>query len=253
MGIVETYLVQQKGEDAIKLLQAESEKNPKRLDYRMALGNTAVRTGKYDMAISQYQGILGAVDANSRQAAEIYLRLGETYRRKGDLNNGLAMLQKARAITPENSGLVLTLALTLDGAGKKLEAKHAYEQVVKLDPANPYALNNLAYLMAESGDDLDQALTFAQRAKQILPTLNEVSDTLGWIYLKKNLSDSAIGIFQDLVKKEPRHSTYRYHLGMAFAQKGDKPRAQKELMEAIKSNPAKEEEAKIKELLGKLG
>jgi hypothetical protein len=28
-------------------------------------------------------------------------------------------------------------------------------------------------------------LTKAQRAKQIYPTLNEVSDTLAWIYLKK--------------------------------------------------------------------
>ncbi len=63
------------------------------------------------------------------------------------------------------------------------------------------ALNNLAFLMAETGGDLDDALTKAQRAKQLLPSLYEISDTLGWIYLKKNLADKAIDIFKDLVAK----------------------------------------------------
>jgi hypothetical protein len=45
------------------------------------------------------------------------------------------------------------------------------------------------------------------------------------MYLHKNLSDNAIDIFKDLVTREPNHATYRYHLGMAFSQKGDKPRA----------------------------
>jgi len=30
----------------------------------------------------------------------------------------------------------------------------------------------------------------------LLPNLSEVSDTLGWIYLKKDLTDNAIDIFQ---------------------------------------------------------
>ena len=56
-----------------------------------------------------------------------------------------------------------------------------------------------------------------------------MADTLGWIYLKKNLSDNAIEIFQDLVAKAPNQSTFHYHLGMALYQKGDKPKAIKEL------------------------
>jgi hypothetical protein len=41
--------------------------------------------------------------------------------------------------------------------------------VLKLQPDNPIALNNLAFLLVEGGADLDQALTYAQRAKQKLP------------------------------------------------------------------------------------
>ena len=72
---------------------------------------------------------------------------------------------------PENPLVVSTLALTLDGAGRKQEARMAYEQVLKLQPDNPVALNNLAYMLAESGTDLDQALTYAQRAKQRCPRI----------------------------------------------------------------------------------
>jgi Tfp pilus assembly protein PilF len=40
---------------------------------------------------------------------------------------------------------------------------------------------------------------------------------------------------------------------MALFQKGDRPRARKELEEALKNNPGKEEAAKIRELIGKVG
>jgi hypothetical protein len=40
---------------------------------------------------------------------------------------------------------------------------------------------------------------------------------------------------------------------MALSQKGDTPTAMKELQQALRSNPSKEEELKIKELLDKLG
>ena len=85
-----------------------------------------------------------------------------------------------------------------------------------------------------------------------MPDLSEVSDTLGWIYLKKNLSDDAAKIFQELVSSHPNQSTYRYHLAMALRQKGDKPRAIKECQDALKNNPSKEEREKIQDLLTRL-
>jgi tetratricopeptide (TPR) repeat protein len=253
MGAVETYMAQGKPELALQTLQAETGKYPERADLTVLLGNNAVRAGRFDYAIEQFSKVLAKVDPKSKQAADLHLRLGETYRRKGDLPRSVASLQKAVELAPDDRTVVSNLALALDGAGRRDEARKAYEQVIKMDPNNGIALNNLAFLMAETGGDLNQALTYAQRAKQRLPNLYEVSDTLGWIYLKKNLSDSAIEIFKDLVSKAPNHSTYRYHLGMALSQKGDRVNALKELNEALKASPPREEAAKIKELIAKLG
>ena len=66
---------------------------------------------------------------------------------------------------------------------KRDVARKYYEMSIKTDPNNPLALNNLAYLMTQTNGDLDQALTYATRAKQRLPDHAEVNDTLGWIYI----------------------------------------------------------------------
>jgi tetratricopeptide (TPR) repeat protein len=253
MGMVETEMAQNHPDQALQLLQTESDKAPTRMDLALALGITAVRAGKFDGAISDFQKVLASFPKGSKQQGDIYLRIGETYRRKGDLTNSIVALQKAREILPNNGVVLSTLALVLDTAGRWAEARQVYEVVLKLDPNNGVALNNLAFLLSEHGGDLDDALTKAQRAKQLLPDLSEVSDTLGWIYLKKNLTDNAIDIFQDLVNKVPAQAVFRYHLGMAYSQKGDKTRALKELQDALKYNPTKDDRDKIQQLITRLG
>jgi tetratricopeptide (TPR) repeat protein len=252
MGLVETDMAQNKSEQALDMLRTEADKSPNNLDLRLAIGNIAVRSGKYDQAIAEFNRVLNALDKNSRQRGDLYLRLGETYRRKGDDAGAVQVLQKAREILPDNMMIISTLALTLDHSGRWSEARQMYEAALKLDPNNGIAMNNLAFLMAEHNGDLDDALTKGTKAKQLLPNTPEVADTLGWIYLKKNLSDNAIEIFKDLVQRAPNQSTFRYHLGMALSQKGDKPKAIKELNDALKYNPPKEERDKIQLLLSRL-
>jgi tetratricopeptide (TPR) repeat protein len=253
LGVVEAALAEKQPDRAMAVLEEESAKAPNRLDLLEALGNTAARTGKPDLAIAYFQKVLNGLDKNAKQGAAIYVKIGEVYRTKGDAANTIAAMQKARDLAPENPAILTGLAAALDSAGRWSEARQAYESTVKLDPNNGAALNNLAYLLAEHGGDLNDALTKAQRAKQLLPNVVEVSDTLGIIYLRKNLSDNAIDIFQGLVTKAPTNALYRYHLGMGFYQRGDKTRALKELQDALKYNPQKADRDKIQALIAKLG
>jgi tetratricopeptide (TPR) repeat protein len=140
----------------------------------------------------------------------------------------------------------------MDGTGRREQAKPIYEQILKIEPDHPVALNNLAFIKAEEGVDLDEALTMAQRARQKLPNSAFIKDTLGWIYIKKNLSDDAVRLFKDLVQEDPSSAQFHYHYGMALLQKGDKPTAKKELEAAIKSNPSKDDAGKIRQLLASM-
>jgi tetratricopeptide (TPR) repeat protein len=249
LALSETYALQKQLPKAIQLLQKESANHPERLDLRRALGNLEYRSGNYDLAIEHYQALV----KSRPDAGEVYLLLGEVYRTKGDSKAAIDAFRKAKELRPNDPVPHLQMALLLDAQGQHAQARPIYEQILKLQPDNPLALNNLAYMMAQEGENLDQALAMAQRAKQKLPESLDVSDTLGWIYIKKNLSDNAIQIYRDLIAKQPERSTFRYHIGMALYQKGDKVQAKKELQAALQKKPSKEEEALIRELMSKLG
>ncbi|MGH9628499.1 MAG: tetratricopeptide repeat protein, partial [Bryobacteraceae bacterium] len=249
MGLVETYTRQGQFERAEKMLAQEAAKAPERVEYRLALGSIAARSGDFQRAKAEYQQVL----AKNPQAADVWMQMGEAQRRTGDFEGAKNSFNKAKELAPSSATPYLQLALMYDSNGQRDLAKPLYEQILRLDPNNAIALNNLAYIMAETGADLDQALTMAQQAQQQRPTDTDIADTLGWIYIKKNLSDSAIAVFRDLVSKQPDRATYRYHLAVALVQKGDMPAAKKELEVALTAKPSKYEEQKIKELMSKIG
>ena len=61
-------------------------------------------------------------------------------------------------------------------------------------------------------------------------------DTLGWVYYKKGLYDSAISEFSDSLEKIPDNALVNYHLGMAFYKKGDNDSARAQLEKALSLN-----------------
>ena len=127
-----------------------------------------------------------------------------------------------------------------------------YRQVLRLRPDNGDALNDLAYALSETGGNLKEALQLALRAQTLMAGQPNVADTVGWIYLKQNIPDSALDIFRRLVRKNPDNSTYRYHLGAALLLKGDKTAAKTELQIALQKSPDKQEEQRIRELLNRV-
>jgi tetratricopeptide (TPR) repeat protein len=249
MGLTEAYAAEKQFDKAIQLLRTELTKNPSRTQLHVAIGNIAFRSGNYDLAISEFQTYAQA----NPKSGDTLVRLGAAYIRKADYPDAVKAFQQARQLRPNDVEPALQLALVYETMGQKTLARPLYEEILKLQPDNAIALNNLAYIMAEGGGDLDQALSLAQRAKDRLPEDPNVSDTLGWIYIKKNLSDNAVKIFRTLVAAQPENSTYRYHLGMALYQKGDRPEAKKVLQSALEKKPSKEEAARIRELMAKLG
>ena len=247
VGIVETLASQGHLPEAVTQMEAAVAAEPARLDLQLALGNLYVRTERYNDAVKTFQSLLDKEPAS----ADVMFRLAETEHRKGELNTSIDLFRKCNQAAPNNTICALQLGLLLDGVGRRDQAKPVYEQILKVNPDEPVALNNLAFIKAEEGGDLDQALTMAQRARQKVPTSNEIADTLGWIYIKKNLSEDAVRVFSDLVEKSPRDYHFHYHYGMALLQKGDRISARKELQMALDNHPSRDDENKIRDLLQK--
>lgn len=249
-GLAEIYMATKRADEARILIENEIKKGgPNQRGLRLSLANVAVRSKNFEAAISEYKSL---IDENPK-APDLWMRMGETYRLAGNFDQAIASFDKAREFAPSNPAAYLRKALAMEAAGRRTETRPIYEQILKLAPDNAFALNNLAYIMAENDKDLDQALTFAQKAKQQMPDNMDVADTLGWIYLKKNLNDDAIKVFRDLLQKKPEHVTWRYHLAMALFMKGDRLQARKELESAMKNKPRPDETNKINALLSRIG
>jgi len=237
------------GKEALKLLQAQSDRAPGNQAMRLAWANTATLMREYDLAEREYRKLMEAQPRNF----ELFLRLGETLYFKGQPQQAMEVLRQGQALEPKNPRLNLDMALAMESVGMRHEAYPYYKAVLAVDPGNGVALNNLAYLLAEEGRDLDSALTFIQKAKQQYPESDDIADTMGWIYLKRTMNDDALTVFKDLVKRDPAKALFRYHLGAAQYQKRDFQAAKQSLQMALSLKPAKGDEAKIRELLAKIG
>jgi len=248
IGRVEAFVSTNRHEEAINLLQTDLTQNPERSFYRLALGNVAVRAKKFPLAIQEYNKLMEKNPKNF----DVQIRLAEAHRLNGEIPVAINAFQKARELNPNDATAYVRLALLYEGQGRRTDARPLYEQILKINPDNPIALNNLAFALAETGGDLDQALTMAQRAKAKFPDDPNISDTLGWVYIKKNLSDQAVKIFREVVEKNGDNPIFRYHLAMALFQKGDKPSAKKECEIALKSKPSREDEQRIRELMSRI-
>ncbi|MGH9558549.1 MAG: tetratricopeptide repeat protein, partial [Bryobacteraceae bacterium] len=247
-GMTETLAAEGHMDQALKEAQSAADREPQRRDLKIFVANLDVRAEKYDEAIAIYQGLL----KQQPNSADLLFRLAETQRRKGDLNTAMDTFRRCSQAAPGDTSCLMQLGLLLEGTGRRDQAKPIWQQILKINPDQPVALNNLAYAEAEEGVDLDQALSMAQRAVQKAPNMLAMSDTLGWIYIKKNLSDDAVRIFKDLVQKDPKNAMFHYHYGMALLQKGDKPSAKKEFETALQDNPSKDDAGKIRDLLQKI-
>lgn len=248
-AIAEVMLRTNRQADAMRMVQEAWRKNPDQPGLKLAVANTAMRVNQLDLAEQHLRDLL----AKNPGDVDLSMRLAEVLRRRQRLPESLDLLKQAYARNPAFPGLALQLALTHEAMGDWRSAVPLYEAILKQDPNHLIALNNLAYRYADMGKDLDAALTYAQRAQQRAPTSDDVMDTLAWVYIRKNLNDTAISLLKPLIAKQPRNPLFHYHLGLALLQKGDRAAARQSLQTALSLNPSKEDEQRIREALSRAG
>lgn len=146
--------------------------------------------------------------------------------------------EKAGALPTSGQQLLARLYLT---AGRPAEAKPLYEKVIAARADLPGAKNDLAWILALEGTEIERALTLAQEAQQAEPESPEVADTLGYVYLKKGLHDPALQQFQysiELAQRAPSDASterpiYHYHAGLALQALGRNAEAAKAFERAL--------------------
>lgn len=177
-----------------------------------------------------------AVEIDARNVSA-QITLADLAMREGKQAEMIAVLERAAASVPESADLQYRLAGVYEQANRRDDAIAAYEKAIELNDDLAMAKNNLAYLIAESGGDLDRALELAQQAKEELPDDGNASDTLGWVMLKRGVPSAAIGYLEEALARFPADAfevqgIVRNHLAEAFERNEE---AGKALAESRKS------------------
>ena len=131
------------------------------------------------------------------------------------------------ATNPKDINARTQLLMYLNSLQRNAEAIAEGETILKQEPDNGIAVNNLAALYQQVGDK--RALEFAERAMQLAPQSPDVADTLGWILVQSNqqLPRGLELLRQALAQKAD--PLIRSHLAAAYAKAGQREEALREL------------------------
>jgi tetratricopeptide (TPR) repeat protein len=190
-------------------------------------------------------------EAEFRRALEIdpnylaaYSALGALFVNTNQQDRAIQEYQKIVERRPENAA-AYTLIGMLEMNRQNIDAAvDYYRKALARDDNAIFAANNLAWIYAVYGKgNIDEAVRLAQTAVQANPEVPSFVDTLGWIYYKKGLYGAAteqlkkaVSLDEAIARKSHimPSPTYRFHLGVALAAKGDKAGARREIETALR-------------------
>jgi tetratricopeptide (TPR) repeat protein len=239
----EDLVAQGKADAALRRVDAALAAQADRASLHELRGSVLARTGRTADAQTAYEKAL-ALDAGSARALA---GLGVLRSEAGDLAGAIDLLDRAAKAAPSDPTPAYQAAQLLLAAGRTDESEARLRAIASQGPAPAGARNDLAWILAEKGQDLDLALGLAQGAVGQQETASFL-DTLGWVELKLGRTEAAITTFERALALSPRASSIRYRLGLALAKKGEQEKALAALREALADGPFAEAEAARQEI-----
>jgi putative PEP-CTERM system TPR-repeat lipoprotein len=102
-----------------------------------------------------------------------------------------------------------------------------YQEVIRIDPTNASALNNLAWIGGRLQDP--KAIGYAEQAVKIAPFDPAILDTYGMLLVKQGEFDKGLRVLERVRKLAPARNDFRLNYAKALAESGRKTEARKEL------------------------
>jgi tetratricopeptide (TPR) repeat protein len=269
-----------KTEQAVKELQTAIRKAPNAVEPRLALVSLLVREKRFDQAASAAQeavdaypnSYLARVLLGEVQVAQGKLDLAEASYRKAieldakaplprinlaklqlaarkDAPKAIATLEEAKAALPDSREVGQMLAQLYMQTGRAPQAIAQYEALLKANPADDVAANNLVMLLVADNPDkarLDRAQALTQRFEN--SGQPAFLDTAGWVHYLRGDYEKALPLLQKAVSLAPSAAELQYHVGMALYKTGKVDQAKQHLKQALEAKvefPGLEEARKI--------
>jgi tetratricopeptide (TPR) repeat protein len=227
--VVLGFVVERQTASAIELLQQGIAARPNDAMLRIGLAQMYFWRGQRAEGISALQTAMQVAPSNP----ESCVLLADVLSNENKNDQASQLLASAAQKPGMDAELLIRMGMIYERLQRWNDARDAYERSLQNDASNAIAKNNLASVLADHGGDLNVALTLAQQAKERMTDSLEITNTLGWIYYKRELYGMAFKYLDDCARKDQKNPTFQYELGMTQWKLGHTTEARTLLVKAL--------------------
>ena len=255
--LVREYRLADKPEDAVKAAREALKLDPNDLDAQVQLALTLNQTGKTDEAFALLRASAKREPANPM----IQLILGGLLVQSGKNDEAAAVFKTLLEKYPNNDEVVRqarsNLSIIYVNLGDYAKGEAELEILLERNPEDPGVNNDLGYLYADQGKNLEKAETMIRMAVQAEPDNSAYLDSLGWVLFKRGKAKDAVEPLEKATRKlteiSSTDATVFEHLGDVYFRLQDAGKAKKAWQDAEKAaNKANPPDKRLPEIRKKL-
>lgn len=187
------------------------------------------RADKIDGANEKAEAIAETLKADPRA----WIALAEMVKKQGDLEKEAKYMEKAIAVGADSPEAWSKYAAMQESRKDFKGAVESDRKLIGLQPDNPFANNNLAYMLLMAGGSDVEALKFAAIAQQKLPNHPSVLHTLGLAQMRTGDLQAAKATLGRAAEANPADPTISFDFGRALMKLGDKEKAKDRIRYAL--------------------
>jgi tetratricopeptide (TPR) repeat protein len=207
------------------------------------MGTTLARAYRSTDARSAFKRAL-AIDANHPEALGGMAALMGA---GGDTERAIEFFDHAAGIDSVNEVYAYAAAQLVLAAGDRKAAEARLRAIVRRSAGHPEARNDLAWLLATEGRELDLALSLAREASRLRPE-SATLDTLGLVHIERGEVEEAVDALEKAIAAHGSSPTVHYHFAIALRRSENTERAREMLKRALAGGDFPEAEAARQQL-----
>ncbi len=226
----------------VKKVQAQTPKSPLG---GILEGDVRLADKQYAQAAAAYEKAYGV-----SRSGPLVVKLHTALALAGKPDDGEARLV---AWLKDNSSDATVRIYLADAYLKRQKYKIAieqYEWIIKAQPQNLLALNNLAWAYQQVKDP--RALQVAEQVYKAAPRSAPFIDTYGWMLVEQGQTDKGLGLLQQATTAAPDEQEIRFHYASALYRAGKKEEARIELERILASGVKFAQESEATALLAQI-
>lgn len=222
-ALVDAYLATDQAATAVAVAREVQKQRPKQ-DVGFALeGGIEASQKRWDRALEIYARGMQAAPGSTDLATRMHVALLASEQQAAADKHAATWVREH----PQDAGFQFYLGDSALARRRLAEAEVHYRNVLKLQPDNALALNNVAWLMATAKKP--GAVDLARKATTLLPHRPVILDTLAFALAAESRMPEAVQVMQQALALDKGNPHLRFNLAKLHAQAGDAAAARTEL------------------------